>query len=322
MNKLLNFSAICLLLCNIACSQIKKEESTTLNTEKEMNTDSLPNLERRMYAMQLNIPGSFEFYVNDIPARIENSGSMHNTSIDINAYMLKSGKYKFRLKIFPQGDEIKGGILPETASRIKVSLNAYERNTESFPFAKKGSFVSLVDFPIPKIDKPVPYFEVQGEFEVELPYDLEGWKNSEDLNKIDKEQLQDEVVNFYEKMRNQLNEGKGDAYISYWKKYDLELQKFEYISQSDLIKSNSDFVDKVQKCKDMMLPIENYTIKIYGNGKLVRLERNPTIEINNSQLNVKGRSPLLRKGSKSGVQGYPIILHKPKGSHSFEIIRK
>jgi len=45
-----------------------------------------------MYTMQLNIPGPFELYVNGIPARIENTGSMHNTSVDINAYMLKSGK--------------------------------------------------------------------------------------------------------------------------------------------------------------------------------------------------------------------------------------
>ena len=131
-----------------------------------------------------------------------------------------------------------------------------------------------------------------------------------------------DVVNFYEKMRSQLNAGNGDNYISYWKKYDSELQNFEYTSQLDLQKSNSDFVDKVLKCKDMMLPIENYNIKIYGNGKLVRLERLPTIEINNSKLNIKGRSPILRKGSKSGVQGYPLILHKPKGSNSFEIIRK
>ena len=63
-----------------------------------MNSDSLPNLQRRMYSIQLNIPGSFELYVNDIPARIENTGSMHNASVDINAYMLKSGKYKFKLE--------------------------------------------------------------------------------------------------------------------------------------------------------------------------------------------------------------------------------
>ena len=213
------------------------------------DTDALPNLERRMYAIQLNVPGSFEFYVNDIPARIENTGSMHNASVDINAYMLKSGKYKFRLQVFPQGEDIKEGISPETAERIKVSLNAYERNTESFPFAKKDSFVHIVDFPTPKINKPVPFIILEGEFEVELPYNLEGWGKSEDLTKIDKKQLESEVVSFYEKLRTQLNGGLGDQYIANWYKYDNELKRFEYESNENLEKVNNNFghIEKISQ---------------------------------------------------------------------------
>ena len=323
MNNLLKFSAIYFLLCNIACSQIKKEEPTTLKSEKEMNTDALPNLQRRMYAIQLNVPGSFEFYVNDIPARIENTGSMHNASVDINAYMLKSGKYKFKLQVFPQGEDIKEGISPETAERIKVSLNAYERNTESFPFAKKDSFVHIVDFPTPKINKPVPFIIVEGEFEVELPYNLEGWGKSEDLTKIDKKQLESEVKEYYENLRTILNNGDGQAYLTKWKKYDNELKKFEYTPEGSLSKADSDLIESIKtKAKGEMLPIENYKMAIYAQGKMVRLERLPTVEINNYKANVKGRSPLLRKGKQGGVGNYPILLHKPKGSNSFEIIRK
>lgn len=71
-----------------------------------------------------------------------------------------------------------------------------------------------------------------------------------------------------------------------------------------------------------MSPIENFKMAIYAQGKMVRLERLPTVEINNYKANVKGRSPLLRKGKKGGVGNYPILLHKPNGSNSFEIIRK
>jgi hypothetical protein len=63
-----------------------------------------------------------------------------------------------------------------------------------------------------------------------------------------------------------------------------------------------------------MLPIENYKMVIFENNKLVRLERIDGI--------FKNSPPLLANYIKGKYTPYPIILHKPKGSDSFKIIRK
>lgn len=74
----------------------------------------------------------------------------------------------------------------------------------------------------------------------------------------------------------------------------------------------------------MMIPLEDFEMKIYAEGKLVSLERKShTKDFNNeSPLDLKGWSSLIRKGKISGAAEYPIKLYLPEGSDEFVIIRK
>ena len=74
----------------------------------------------------------------------------------------------------------------------------------------------------------------------------------------------------------------------------------------------------------MMIPLEDYEMKLYAEGKLVCLERKThTKEFNNkSPLDIKGWSPLILKGKKSGAGYYNVLLYLPQGSNEFVIIRK
>ena len=66
---------------------------------------------RTVYGMDLTIPGPYELYINDIAARKDYGAGMHNTFIEINPYVLKSGTYNFVLKLLPMPSEAaKGGI--------------------------------------------------------------------------------------------------------------------------------------------------------------------------------------------------------------------
>ena len=160
---------------------------------------------RTVYGMDLTIPGPYELYINDIVARKDDGAGMHNTFIEINPYVLRSGTYSFTLKLLPMPSELeKGGIQPSTIDFLKVAVSKFEKTGDK---QQADSYEIVKTYPIPKIEKPFPLYEIKGEFTVDLPYELEGWSKGQDLSKMDKDELEKKVVAFYEKMRLVLNNG-------------------------------------------------------------------------------------------------------------------
>ena len=96
-----------------------------------------------------------------------------------------------------------------------------------------------------------------------------------------------------------------------------------YTPTEKRIKIMSENNKDIKDCTNMMAKVEDFDLKIYGNNKIVSLERKLTLQFNNKKnLNILGWSPLLRLGKKSGAQGYSILLYLPEGSNEFVIIRK
>ena len=304
------FSIIFYLFCN--CQKQKQNKTMDLKEYKYKNTT------RPVYVLGLNIPGPHEVYVNDILIHFENETSMHNYGADINPYILKSGTYPFRVRVYPTiGEE--NGIEPETAKFIRVTLDTAERNltgdggTRTLP----DTYKVLQEFVVPKIDKPVPFLDITGTLKIDVPYDLEGWSKGQDLRKMDQKVLQEKVVAYYQKLWTVLNDGKGQEYLNLWKKSDEELSVFNYE------KHINNEVEKINKAKGRMALLEDYSMKIYGDGKLVTLERdNHTEEINGKKIDLKGKSPLYRLALYDGIGSYPVKLYLPQGSNDFIIIRK
>jgi hypothetical protein len=142
------------------------------------------------------------------------------------------------------------------------------------------------------------------------------------LNKLNKKILEEKVVSYYKDLWDILNSGNGEKYIELWKKGDQELVSYDY--EYELSELNLAEIEKIKKyCINNMIPLEDYEIKIYADGKLVSLERkNHTKEFNNKSLDIKGWSPLIRKGQKAGGSAYGVKLYLPEGSNEFVIIRK
>ena len=67
-------------------------------------------------------------------------------------------------------------------------------------------------------------------------------------------------------------------------------------------------------CVGNMQSLDNAELKIYGNGRLV------TLVTPNGKY--KNWNALMSKTPKGRVTSWGVILHKPKGSANFEIIRK
>ena len=285
----------------------------------EMKIQQIPLEKQITYGISLSMRVPYELYINDIKADFHYVGA--NSGVDMNPYILKNGKYKVKLRIFPAFKAGKKLIEFDDIEKSNISFGSYIRNKET------DEILNYEDKPLP-ITAPtidVPYFEQEWEVEItDLPYELEGWSKGQDLRKWDKKELEKKVVAYYQKLWRILNNGEGEKYVEVWKKADQELFSYYYTTQERYLKLVENTIEDVEEyCKGTMIPLEDYEMKLYAEGKLVCLERKThTKEFNNkSPLDIKGWSPLISKGEKSGAADYPVKLYLPEGSNEFVIIR-
>ena len=285
----------------------------------EMKIQQIPLEKQITYMIDLTLRTPHELYINDILAVSRSRGS--NAAIDINPYVLKNGKYKIKLRLLPYWHLNETTVSKSDIENARLFFGSYIRNKETDKILNYKADVAL---PIVAPKEDVPYFEQEWEVEItDLPYELEGWSKGQDLRKWDKKELEKKVVAYYQKLWRILNNGEGERYMDLWKQADQELMFYDYETDYDSIyKEESEEIKK--NCTDNMIYLEDYEMKLYAEGKLVCLERKThTREFNNySPLDIKGWSPLIRKGRKSGAEDFPVKLYLPEGSNEFVIIRK
>ena len=291
------------------------------NAQNKMKIQQIPLEKQITYMIDITTNIPVIVYVNDI--KVSELNMPLGTAIDLNPYVLKNGKCKIKLQIFPlfrRGDTL---VTVENIMRCNLFFGSYIRNKETNEILNYKADVAL---PIvaPKVD--VPYFEQEWDVELtELPYELEGWSKGQDLRKWDKKELEKKVVAYYQKLWHILNNGEGERWTKLTQKRINETAIFYYESEEEnqkAIKNNQQNIEKY--CTNMMVPLEDYEMKLYAEGKLVCLERKThTREFNNkSPLDIKGWSPLILKGKKSGAGYYNVLLYLPQGSDEFVIIRR
>ena len=285
----------------------------------EMKIQQIPLEKQITYMIDLTLKTPHELYINDILAVSRSRGS--NAAIDINPYVLKNGKYKIKLRLLPYWHLNETTVSKSDIENARLFFGSYIRNKETDEILNYKADVAL---PIVAPKEDVPYFEQEWEVEItDLPYEVEGWSKGQDLRKWDKKELEKKVVAYYQKLWRILNNGEGERYMDLWKQADQELMFYDYETDYDSIyKEESEEIKK--NCTDNMIYLEDYEMKLYAEGKLVCLERKThTREFNNySPLDIKGWSPLIRKGRKSGAEDFPVKLYLPEGSKEFVIIRK
>ncbi|MCY0977816.1 hypothetical protein PGH12_15735 [Chryseobacterium wangxinyae] len=308
------FIFFCLIILNFGCSQSSKSQGSF--------TAQVPLEKQITYALQLNMRLPFELYINDIKASYNYVGT--NVGVDLNPYLLGNGKCKIRIKIFPAFKAGKTEIPLDDLENSTVLFGKYimDKEKNDIHSYNINDFTKL-DYKLP--NKPVASFEQEWEVDIkELPYELEGWSKGQDLRKFDKKVLEQKVVSYYKNLWNILNDGNSEKYQQLWKYADQDLIKYNYESVNTYEKAEINNENDIKKCKNMMIPFEDYEMKIYADGKLITLERKTnTKDFNNeSPLDIKSWSPLIRKYKISGGASYSVKLYLPEGSDDFVIIRK
>lgn len=198
-----------ILIINISCSQNKNNSS---EKQQDMTVTQFPIEKHIVYGINTSIQNKFDLFINDISA-INNS--MGYSTYEINPYVLKNGKYKIKIKFYIKN------VSKDLLINNKIYFVQFlkDSNGEYIENTKKELKELTIKYPNDISD----YFEQEWEVDIkDLPYELEGWSNGQDLYKMDQIELEKRVVSYYQKLWNILNDGNGREWTDLTKKRQIE----------------------------------------------------------------------------------------------------
>ncbi|MGS2737977.1 hypothetical protein [Sinomicrobium sp. M5D2P17] len=304
-----------LLICGI----LVLTNGYTQNVENEFSQVNRPPKNKQItYAINVNAKTPYEIFIDDIPVEQVYQSGM-NSTIELNQYLLRNGNHTLTVRYLPRPDTEDGLLYPEHVihskdSKWNIFFVSYVKNADAAMGYEGEIDYQNSELEVQAPSEPVPYWEQKFELDIkDLPYELVGWSNGRDLSQMDKEDLEKEVVSFYDHLRNLLNNGNVEEYLRLGKKKDEEVQIATYDDDIAWYSSVERKQNLIKKCKGNMLPLEGYRLSLYANGKLVCLER----VYSRNRIG----SPLIASIGNKKV-GYQALLYKPKGSDDFVIIRK
>lgn len=331
-----NFTNILLasILCLQSCAQNDKEMNTKATQILGSLYKEVQHYDQRInYQADIFIGGcNFELLINDFPVDtyFDAGNGAISTGIPINNAILKPGTQTWKIRVYPIHDvkKIKGVIakVPRTViedgARIEIKIEGiqYKENGDI-----EKHFGKVLKFKAPVIkdektgkdklaDTGKINTEYSGTFEANVPYNLSGWQNSEDLTNTDPEILKQELLKEYEKMSKWLANRNLDNIAQAKLKAKKEEAQAFFFNNSDNHEYISDFIETWGHEKITLQPIGDCSLKFYGDGKIVTLTSN-----------VFKKSPLWAtyKDDKNEDHYilYPIYFHRPKGKKELEIIR-
>ena len=301
MNKgLILFFAISILF---ACGQEKKSNTTSnieiftmqnLKINPTYKDITFDNFEQKILENVKDYPKEPIYYVrlgkancvieillNDYLIYDDYELSNTVTPIEINYGILKSGKQKLTYRLYPTGDLMKesyGGdesTVTTLTELTSVSIKIIQIDNKG-PQKLKDEVVvmqhnSLNDKNGKFIASGKPYYEYTFEFQAEVPYEVEGWTNGQDLTKLDQKLLEKKCLEAYKDYADVLLNSDSNNYA----KLNFGLEKRNAISlfkNDNRIKNlKAELLLDLNEKKMKLDTINNYTKVFFGDGKIVYL---------------------------------------------------
>lgn len=313
MKKIIYLLCICLLFnCNGQTDNSKKE--TGQKIKKEMtNYKEIAKEKQIQYLLKVSIYDNSELEVFFNGYKLTNNNSIGGL-LYLNKFLLKNGKYKIKLKFKRENNAlIDNEFLKSKFCKLEF-VTLWENGIEEInnPITNELSFNNL--------NKAVEIYEQEWEVTIDkLPYELKGWQHSKNFKEEDILLLKSKVVTYYQKIWKILNDGNTSAWednnVQGWQ----EKMVYEYFSKDKISEYSTNRINSLLKAKDKMHALEDYSLFISEDGKLIHLER-----IGNMSLPENYKTSKKANGFPalfSDDMTYDIRLHMPKGSNEFKIIR-
>jgi len=288
------FFLIGILVFVFACGQEKKK---TINT-KIMNIQypeiNAANFEQKllnavkhfekepMYYMRINkVNCVVEILVNDYRIHDDYELSNYATPLQINHTILKSGEQKLTYRLYPIGDLLKenygeGDTVTTLTSGTSIAIsiikmdNNGEKRLEEEEVVMKHT--SLNDDKGNFIAAGKPYYEFTFSFDVQVPYENEGWTKGQDLIKLDQKLLEQKAIEFYKEYGEIYKNRDADllAKLSFGEEKRNAIALYK--RHSSINKLWNEYLSDLNDDKIEIQPLENYKITFLGDGKIIFLQ--------------------------------------------------
>ena len=310
MKKINLIVATCLIAFS-SCSQTKQQKTKIMELFIDSVMQHVKHYDNTpVYSLQINKAGCRMLVeTNDFPpgyigTLYSNQGE--SMMIGLNRFILKSGKQKIKLKIYPrEQDEFISGY-----AHLDIKL-FYNSNKDS----GFSNYVQLAQVGLPEdiVDRKLAYSEIEIPFEAKVPYDFSSRLDSAvDLKAIPN--IEKKVLEKFEAKRSLIEKGKEVEYGYEDKESIKMLGNMFYATKKELwefYEAGREIFDANRKGREV-LPIENYEIVFYANNKLVTIRRNDN----------KGdvlKAEFKKDGKLTADASYSLDLYMTKGSNEFKV---
>lgn len=317
MNKqLIKTLIIATLLINLSsCAQKIKDTTNIINKEQynKISKEVKRYEYNPMYQLKVNSNlCTYEVYINDmlVDFSFTTGRTAGEQNIDIPQYILKSGVQSVCFKVYPKAvkTETLETLVDKNAEfSIRIVHGEYYKT-------KFENFVEDYNIKLPKIEKETPSVEFKGEFKATVPYVLEGWSKGVDLRKEDQKKLEAEVVEKCNQFRIAFSTKDITTIATMIYNREREIAQAFFFDSESSNSYNNGWKELEEKCNALieMKPINNYSMKIYGDGKITCLLRN------------EGKLkdfPVVYGTTGEKLRFYGLFFYRPKPGAPLEVIR-
>ena len=242
------------------------------NVPKE-NVDSYvyKNESRPVYYAKYGNRGClFELRINDILiTEMTKSTNIGEALITINPTIFKSGRQTVEIHLSP----IKGEDVISNAKPFCLEIGYYD-STEEVDESGEATWhtvFTLPDIEIP--EKGLPYIDMKGEFEANVPYQYTYWDDCVDLRTIP--DIEQKIVKEYEYVRKLIAQKNLEQLKKYFMPSYQEFAITIYQTKEDIDLSWNNTCKLIKKYSTSELQsIEEYRIVYSSNGRSVSLRSN------------------------------------------------
>ena len=258
---------------------------------------------------------NFEIYINDFKVVKSFNNESFKTSERINPFLLSKNN-QLKIILYPRDSVNKLNL----QAGLDLKVNSYE-NTDRFSIEKQQS--NLFIYQTPEDENGFfkyagkEYFEQTVAFTLpDVPYKIEGWKDSQDLRNFDKKLLEQKVLQAYQMIQKSFKERDLDkiAQFSYNKMKDQAIA--QYFDEEEVQEGWEELISIAGADNLEFFSLENYELVFYGEGRLVGLKSKK------KDKGFRGASALLckfkREGKWVGAE-LDYLLHIPQGETEFKV---
>ncbi|MDN3673501.1 hypothetical protein QWY99_10590 [Flavobacterium branchiarum] len=266
-----------------------------------------------------------EILVNDIPVNKNFKEESLGLTLDINQFIFKSGTQKVTFRLYPAG---KIGIrdfstlVYDTEMKIEISESDNNKRKQAGKIIATYATPTVVNRNVYEekefVGNKKKYYEASFTFEAKVPYEFNSLEDGQDLREWDQEKLEKKVVDFYKEQLRLLQEKKKEEYFSYLDLKEKETRQSLFFNKKELQEILDSYLEAFIIPNFEMQPLENYKLKLYGEGRIVCLE------LTSNEPNMREKSALWAKfdeGDGLMADFFKYYLYIPEGEYELEILR-